>query len=119
MAKRDARAVAHKQRLDRLRGHVLVCTDGSCASRREQKLALKEARRELKARGLHRGDPRVICTGVGCLGVCKEGPIAAVWPDGVFYRKATPKNLRRIVREHLEGGRVVDELCIARPGADD
>lgn len=114
MAKSDPRRIADKLRLNRLRAHVLVCTGGSCASKSEQKQALKEARREVKALGLQRGDARVACSEVGCLGVCRGGPIAVVWPDGTFYRKATPKNVRRIVREHAAAGRVVEDLCIAQ-----
>lgn len=115
MGKGDPARIAEKRRLHRLRAHVLVCTGGSCASKSDQKQALKEARREVKALGLHRGDARVECSAVGCLGVCRGGPIAVVWPDGAFYRKATPKNVRRIVREHAAAGRVVEDLCIARP----
>lgn len=115
MARRDARRIAEKLGLGRLRAHVLVCTSGSCAGKSKGKRALKEARRELRALGLRRGDARVVCSAVGCLGVCREGPIAVVWPDGTFYGRATPKNLRRIVREHVAGGEVVEPLCIARP----
>lgn len=119
MARKDTERIAKKLRLHRLRAHLLVCTGGSCASKGEQKQALKEARRELKALGLHRGTSRALCTEVGCLGVCRGGPIVVVWPDGTFYRNATPKNVRRIVREHVAEGRVVEDLCIASPQAED
>jgi len=116
LGKKDPRRIAEKLGLDRLRAHVLVCTAGSCASKSEQKQALKELRREVKAAGLKKGDERVLVTGVGCLGVCQGGPIALVWPDGTFYQKATPANLRRVLQEHVLGGEPVEELCIARPG---
>ncbi len=115
MPKKDPQRIARKLRLGHLRAHVLVCTGGDCGSRRQQKDALKEARRQVKELGLDRGDGRVVCTGVDCLKICHGGPIAVVWPDGTFYRDATPGNLRRIVREHVGEGRVVEELCIARP----
>ena len=115
MAKRDAEQKAERLRLGGLRAHLLVCTAGSCASKRRGRQALREARGEIRALGLKRAEARVLCSAVGCLDVCREGPIAAVWPDGVFYKRASAKNLRRIVREHLAAGRVVEELCIARP----
>jgi (2Fe-2S) ferredoxin len=115
MAKHGPERIAEKLRLGHLRAHVLICTGGKCASRSRQKRALEAARREVKALGLHRGEARVVCSAVGCLGVCRSGPIAVVWPDGTFYRKATPRNLRRIVREHVVGGHVVEALCIAQP----
>jgi (2Fe-2S) ferredoxin len=44
-----------------------------------------------------------------CLGVCSNGPIVVVYPDGIWYSSVTPELLERIVVEHLKGGRPVTE----------
>jgi len=48
----------------------------------------------------------------GCLEACEAGPAAVVYPDATWYRVATPVDAERIVREHLVGGRVVQELLL-------
>ena len=53
----------------------------------------------------------VYLTEVKCLRLCRLGPNAVVYPDGVWYRSVTPENGLRIVEEHLVGGNVVEELA--------
>ena len=115
MGKKKPDRKAKELHLGSLRAHVLVCTAGDCATKPEQNNAVKGFRKQLKARGLTKREGGVMCTAVGCLQVCGGGPIAVVWPDGIWYRDATPENLNRILEQHIVGGEVVEELCIAGP----
>lgn len=115
MGKKKPNQKAKQLHLDSLRAHILVCTAGNCATKPEQKRTVAKLRRSLKARGLAKRSGGVMCTGVGCLQVCGGGPIAVVWPDGVWYRNATPENLELILDEHIIGGEVVEKLRIAGP----
>ncbi|MGB9443639.1 MAG: methyltransferase dimerization domain-containing protein, partial [Candidatus Acidiferrum sp.] len=47
----------------------------------------------------------------GCLGLCDEGPIVIVYPEGVWYRKVTEADMAEIVGSHLRDGKVVERLA--------
>lgn len=87
--------------------HVLVCGGGDCKKRgsKQTRKALKD---ELRAEGMNR-DIRV--DEVKCLGLCKHGPNAVVYPSGTWYLGLKRDQVSDVVGQHLKDGRPVERLA--------
>lgn len=131
-------AISDALSLPTARRHIFLCAQQStpkCASYEDSAAVWRHLKRRLKAMGVTsappswQGDPAaaaapvepgggtVLRSKVDCLRVCEQGPIAVVYPDGIWYRSVTVDVLDRIIDEHLVGGRPVEEYVFARtPG---
>jgi (2Fe-2S) ferredoxin len=58
------------------------------------------------------GAGKVRVNQAGCLDRCEEGPVAVVYPEGVWYRYRNKADVDEIVESHLQGGQPVARLRI-------
>ena len=88
------------------RAHVLVCAGTGCTSSNSEKVT-KELEIQL-AKNKLQNEVKIVKT--GCFGLCAEGPIVVVYPEGAMYTFVGVEDVKEIVEEHLLKGRIVKRL---------
>ena len=93
--------------------HIFVCTGTKCAPESSPSLYqwLKTRLRELN---LHEGNGRIQRSQCQCLGVCEGGPLAVVYPEGVWYHHLDTQKLERVIHEHLIEDKPVEDYLLYR-----
>ncbi len=100
----------------KLKHHIFVCT--SCRINGQQKglcyskESVEVIQRLIEAIEDHNLSSEVMITNTGCFGICNQGPIMVVYPEGIWYGAVTEEDIDKIVEQHIINGLPVEELRI-------
>lgn len=97
------------------RSQVLICTGTGCSSSNSPAI-IKRFEECIRNAGLE-NEIKVVRT--GCFGLCENGPICIVYPEGAFYSHIKVDDVECIVSEHLVKGRVVADLLYKKSVTED
>lgn len=109
--------------LNKIQRHIFICADQTVPKCCDKAIGLASwnyLKKRLKELNLDRPtEARPSCifrTKANCLRVCNQGPVAVVYPDGVWYQNVTPEVIEQIIQNHLIGNQLVEEFAfLVRP----
>ncbi len=94
--------------------HIFFCLNErsngeACCAQHHAQEAFDRCKAQVKAQGLS-GPGQVRVNKAGCLDRCAAGPVAVVYPEGVWYTFVDQDDIDEIVESHLKNGQVVERL---------
>ena len=105
------------QALSYYQHHIFFCLNQrdngeACCAQHDAQAAFDRCKSRVKASGLA-GPGGVRVNKAGCLDRCAGGPVAVVYPEGVWYTFVDQQDIDEIVDSHLKQGRVVERLLLS------
>ena len=95
--------------------HVFVCTSGKTCPL-DGSITVHGIMKKSAAAARLKGSVRINHS--GCMNQCGHGPMVVVYPEDVWYAHVDEEGARRIVEEHLIGGKIVESYRYVAPPGD-
>ena len=117
------RAAATPLAMSYYQRHIFFCLnqrdDGrACCADRDSAKMQEHAKKRCKQLDLN-GPGKVRVNEAGCLDRCEEGPVAVVYPEGIWYTYVDKEDIDEIIESHLRDGKPVERLMLApRPSIE-
>lgn len=96
--------------------HIFICTScrtngvqkGFCYQKDSVKI-LEKFMQEIEDRDL---TGECMVTNSGCFGICSKGPVAVIYPEGIWYGGLTVEAVEEIMDKHIENGEIAAKYAI-------
>jgi (2Fe-2S) ferredoxin len=96
--------------------HIFFCLNErksgeACCTQHQAQAGFDRCKQRVREAGLA-GVGQVRVNKAGCLDRCAAGPVAVVYPEGVWYTFVDSEDIDEIVESHLKNGQRVERLLV-------
>jgi len=91
--------------------HVVI-SNGTCGQARGSEKIVQAFRKEIKKQSLQ---DKVEIRATGCHGFCEVEPNIIIYPEGIFYQKLRPKDVKQIVSQTILNNKIIDDFLYIDP----
>ena len=92
---------------------IMICCGPGCLASGSQQI-IDTFRKTLKKRRIKDVSVEAVME-TGCHGLCEQGPLVVLKPDGLFYTKVKPKHVDEIIDRSIRKNEVIDKLLYTDP----
>ena len=113
MGKKDRKSpkeTAESFGVGKLTRHIFICLGPDCVDKDDGEKTWDYVKKRMKELNVAGADGPCFRTRCACLRICTAGPIAVVYPEGVWYTYVDNDDIDEIVESHLKNGKVVERL---------
>jgi (2Fe-2S) ferredoxin len=107
--------------VDCIQRHIFICADATkpkCVDREASIQTWEYFKKRLKELNIDRKTNErsdvIFRTKANCLRICQHGPIAVVYPDGVWYHSVNIAVAEAIIQRHLLGNEILSEYAFCQ-----
>ena len=86
--------------------HLLICNGSSCKKHKGEEVA-EAIEDEIEKQGVQ---SLIHTTVTRCNGRCSDACIVIAYPEGTWYKEITPKLAKSLVRKHIKGERLEENV---------
>jgi NADH-quinone oxidoreductase subunit F len=90
----------------------IAVSNGTCGQARGSEKIVHAFRKEIEKQKIQ---DKVKIRATGCHGFCEVEPNIIIFPEGTFYQKLKPKNVKEIISQTILNNKIIDDLLYIDP----